>query len=203
MRAREEERLRIRRDLHDGLGPLLAAASLQVDVLADRMPGAESSGLVAKVKSLIGQSVADVRQVVHGLRPPSLDDLGLAGVVEEHAAALRAAGLRVRVDCPGDLAVDSAAVEVAAYRIVTEAMTNVARHARAGSCTVTLALDAGRLRVEVADDGTGLASPHRDGVGLASMRERADELGGHVTVADLEGGGTRVVAVLPLPEASR
>ncbi|GII57822.1 hypothetical protein Pth03_62110 [Planotetraspora thailandica] len=202
VRAREEERLRIRRDLHDGLGPLLAAASLQVDVLADRALDAEASRLISKIKALISQSVTDVRQVVHGLRPPSLDDLGLVGVVREHATALRVAGLHVVVDCPDDLTVNSAAVEVAAYRIVTEAMTNVVRHADAGTCTVTLNLDEHRLRVEITDDGTGLASPHRDGVGLASMRERADELGGSVTVAAGHGGGTRVIALLPVPSSS-
>ncbi|GAA4560756.1 sensor histidine kinase [Planotetraspora kaengkrachanensis] len=199
VRAREEERLRIRRDLHDGLGPLLAAASLQVDVLSDRSADAEASRLIAKIKALISQSVTDVRQVVHGLRPPSLDDLGLVGVVREHATSLRGAGLRVLVDCPDDLAVHSAAVEVAAYRIVTEAMTNVVRHADAGLCTVTLNLDEHRLRVEITDDGTGLGYPHRDGVGLASMRERADELGGSVTIEPGRGGGTRVVALLPVP----
>ncbi|MEN3540235.1 ATP-binding protein [Microbispora sp. ZYX-F-249] len=203
VRAREEERLRVRRDLHDGLGPLLAAASLQIDVLADRVGDADTAHLVAKIKALISRSVTDVRQVVHGLRPPALDDLGLAGVVREHAAALRAAGLRVEVRCPGDLAVPSAAVEVAAYRIVTEAMTNVVRHAGAASCTVTLMPEDPWLRVEVADDGIGVASPHRDGVGLASMRERADELGGTLTIGPGPGGGTRVTALLPLHGSGR
>ncbi|WNM39817.1 histidine kinase [Micromonospora halotolerans] len=198
--VREEERRRLRRDLHDGLGPLLAAASLQVDVLAERVaedPAAQP--LAAKIKSVIGQSVSDVREIVHGLRPPSLDDLGLLGVVREHAAALRATGLAVEVDCGDDLRVTSAAVEVAAYRIVTEAMTNVARHARATTCRVRMGLRDGWLRLEITDDGCGLVVPHRDGVGLSSMRERADELGGTFTIEPPPGGGTSVRAELPVP----
>lgn len=203
VRAREEERRRLRRDLHDGLGPLLAAASLQVDVLAERVatdPAAHP--LAAKIKDVISQSVSDVREIVHGLRPPSLDDLGLPGVVREHAAALRAAGLDVEVDCADQLRITSAAVEVAAYRIVTEAMTNVVRHARATTCRVRMSQGGGWLRLEITDDGCGLSVPHRDGVGLSSMRERADELGGTVTVAPRPGGGTRVRADLPVPVAA-
>ncbi|MER5336148.1 GAF domain-containing sensor histidine kinase [Micromonospora sp. NPDC002717] len=203
VRAREEERRRVRRDLHDGLGPLLAAASLQIDVLAERVADdPRAHPLATKIKGVISQSVSDVREVVHGLRPPSLDDLGLPGVVREHAAALRAAGLDVEVDCREDLRVTSAAVEVAAYRIVTEAMTNVVRHARASRCRVAMSLEDGRLRLEVTDDGCGLLVPHRDGVGLSSMRERADELGGTVTVGPRPGGGTRVRAELPVPAAA-
>ncbi|TYB38473.1 GAF domain-containing sensor histidine kinase [Micromonospora sp. AP08] len=203
VRAREEERRRLRRDLHDGLGPLLAAASLQVDVLAERVAADPTAHpLATKIKSVIGQSVSDVREIVHGLRPPSLDDLGLPGVVREHAAALRATGLDVDVDCDHDLRVTSAAVEVAAYRIVTEAMTNVARHARATTCRVRMALRDGLLRLEVADDGCGLVVPHRDGVGLSSMRERADELGGTFVVEPRSGGGTSVRAELPVPVAA-
>jgi signal transduction histidine kinase len=178
--GREEERLRVRRDLHDGIGPTLAAASLQCDALRDRWPIADPAAamLLGQVKAEIGHCVLDVRRVVDGLRPPALDDLGLVGVVREHAATLTAAGLEVDVRCPEALDVPSAAVEVAAYRIVTEAMTNVVRHARASRCVVTLGCDAGWLRVQVTDDGVGLGASQTDGIGLASMRERAAELGG-------------------------
>ena len=178
VRAREEERLRVRRDLHDGVGPTLAAASLQVDALRERwqVDDPKIAALLAQVKSEISQCVLDIRRVVDGLRPPALDDLGLAGVVREHAASLTAAGLLVEVDCPEDLEVGSAAVEVAAYRIVTEAMTNVVRHADAARCAVSLECAEGSLRVDVSDDGIGLRGSHRDGIGLSSMRERAAEL---------------------------
>ncbi len=202
VRAREEERLRVRRDLHDGVGPTLAAASLQVDALRERwqVDDPKIAVLLAQVKSEISQCVLDIRRVVDGLRPPALDDLGLAGVVREHAASLTAAGLLVEVDCPEDLEVSSAAVEVAAYRIVTEAMTNVVRHADAARCAVSLECAEGSLRVDVSDDGIGLRGSHRDGIGLSSMRERAAELGGAIAVDSPTGGGTRVTATLPVPQ---
>jgi signal transduction histidine kinase len=203
VRAREEERLRVRRDLHDGVGPTLAAASLQVDALRERWPvqDPQASVLLGQVKSEIAQCVLDIRRVIEGLRPPALDDLGLAGVVREHAASLTAAGLVVEVDCPHDLVVTSAAVEVAAYRIVTEAMTNVIRHAGATRCSVALREVDGWLRVDVRDDGIGLRPVHRDGIGLTSMRERAAELGGAVSIANRSDRGATVTASLPLPDA--
>lgn len=202
VRAREEERLRVRRDLHDGIGPTLAAAGLQVDALRERWASDDPlvTELLGKIKQEISESVGGVRHVVDGLRPPALDDLGLAGVVREYAADLGAAGLDVEVSCPPGLRVPSAAVEVAAYRIVTEAVTNVVRHAAAGRCTVTLDLDRGWLLVEVADDGRGVGSAPA-GVGTASMRERAAELGGEMTVGPRPGGGTVVRARLPVDGA--
>lgn len=119
--------------------------------------------------------------------------------MREQAASLSAAGLRVKVECPRDLDVTSAAVEVAAYRIVTEAMTNVIRHAVASNCAVALRCDDGWLDVEVSDDGVGLRDPHRDGIGLSSMRERAAELGGFFTVDSQPGLGARITASLPVP----
>jgi signal transduction histidine kinase len=202
VRAREQERLRVRRDLHDGIGPTLAAASLQVDALRERWPvqDPQAAHLMGQMKSEIAQCVLDIRRVIEGLRPPALDDLGLAGVVREHAASLTAAGLVVDVECPHDLLVPSAAVEVAAYRIVTEAMTNVIRHANATRCSVALQSVDGWLHVDVRDDGVGLGPVHRDGIGLTSMRERAAELGGAVNIATRSDGGATVTASLPLPD---
>jgi signal transduction histidine kinase len=204
VRAREDERLRVRRDLHDGIGPTLAAASLQVDALQDRWQSDDPRvvELLAKVKDEIAQSVLDVRRVVDGLRPPALDDLGLVGVVREHAAALTAAGLSVTVSCPDELEVGSAAAEVAAYRIVTEAITNVVRHAGARACRVSLTSTDGWLVLEVVDDGVGSVG-QREGVGLTSMHERAAELGGVVTTGERPGGGTVVTARIPISEAVR
>jgi signal transduction histidine kinase len=204
VRAREDERLRVRRDLHDGVGPVLAAIGLRVDALQGRAADADETtrSLLAKVREEVQQCVVDVRRVIEGLRPPALDQLGLAGVVREHATALSAAGLEVTVDVPGRLQINSAAVEVAAYRIATEAMTNVARHASARRCAVRICPEGGNLVVEVLDDGTGVPPDRRDGVGLASMRERAAELGGALAVSPASGGGTMVTATLPLPEAA-
>jgi signal transduction histidine kinase len=244
--AREVERRRLRRDLHDGLGPALGAQTLKAGAaraLLTRDPAA-ADVLLAGLEDDLHGALADVRRLVYDLRPPALDQLGLAGAVREAAQQyhLRGAaaagaggssadggavdavadGLAVTVDVPERLPPLPAAVEVAAYRIVQEALANVVRHARARTCTIRLALttaaaaapngptppeDAplGRqiaapdaLVMVVADDGVGLPPGCRAGVGMASMRERAAELGGTCVVAALPSGGTRVAARLPL-----
>ena len=208
--AREEERRRLRRDLHDGLGPQLSSLALTVDAvraLMGRDPDAAEQ-LLLDLKADAQDAVADIRRLVYGLRPPALDDLGLLGALRESAAQYGAKGLHVTVEAPesGSWPLLSAAVEVAAYRIAQEALTNVARHAGANTCTVHVAMkEVSTLRLEVRDDGCGLPDPResshvRSGVGLRSMRERAIELGGSLTVESLPEGGTRVCARLPLPE---
>lgn len=206
--AREEERRRLRRDLHDGLGPQLSSQALTIDAvrkLMRRDPEAAEE-LLLDLKADAQDAVTDVRRLVYGLRPPALDDLGLLGALRESAAQYSAKGLRVSVEGPEELPTLSAAVEVAAYRIAQEALTNVVRHAGANTCTVSFAVqEPGTLCVEVRDDGRGIpdseANPSlRAGVGLMSMRERATELGGSLFVEPLPEGGTRVRAKLPLPE---
>lgn len=196
--AREEERRRLRRDLHDGLGPALAGLTLEVDALRNRLDGQAppeaDAGLLA-LRSGIRATVVDVRRIVEGLRPPALDDLGLVDALGQLASRL-AGDLDVTVegeDVPGL----SAATEVAAYRIVQEALTNVVRHADATRAVVRLCPQPGGLVVEVCDDGTGRVEPRPDGVGLVSMRERAEEIGGSFAIEELEGSGTTVRAVLP------
>jgi signal transduction histidine kinase len=189
--AREEERLRLQCDLHDGLGPALAGSALRSDPAA-------AAGLLESARAEIQEAVADVRRLVYALRPPARDDLGLAGALREQARRLGGDGrLRIEVDAPERLDELPAAVEVAAYRIAVEAMANVSRHAEADSCLVRIFLD-GALEIDVSDDGRGLPSDVRSGVGIASMRERAAELGGTCEVAAADGRGTRVRARLPL-----
>ncbi len=205
--AREEERRRLRRDLHDGLGPQLSSQALTIDAvrkLMRRDPDAAEE-LLLELKADAQNAVTDIRRLVYGLRPPALDDLGLLGALRETAAQYGAKGLSVSVKAPETLPPLSAAVEVAAYRIAQKALTNVVRHAAARSSTVRLAIEDGALRVEVRDDGVGMPDPQADhtgraGVGLTSMRERATELGGSLVVGPLPEGGTRVLARLPLPE---
>jgi len=201
--AREEERRRIRRDLHDGLGPALAGVAFGLDAARNtlsRDPGAVDASLAA-LKGEVQSSIADVRRLVYDLRPPELDQLGLVPAVEEYAARLEERGaVAVKVES-SVLPVLPAAVEVAAYRIATEALTNVARHARARSATVSFAADSGSLRVAVADDGVGFNGNRGRGVGLEAMAERAAELGGSCDVAKRPEGGTDVVALIPLREA--
>jgi signal transduction histidine kinase len=147
-------------------------------------------------------TVLEVRRVVEGLRPPALDELGLPAALAQAVARLTA-GSGVALDLrAGDLPPLSAAVEVAAYRIVAEAVTNVVRHAGATTCGVTLETAGPRLRITVRDDGCGL-DPATDGAGngLLTMRERAAELRGRFRVTG--GPGTTVIAELPLPAETR
>jgi len=199
--AREEERRRLRRDLHDGLGPRLATLTLKLDA-ARNLLGREPQAADALLVGLKGQTqaaIADIRRLVYGLRPPSLDELGLVSAVREQATSYSQNGLSISVEAPSRLPPLPAAVEVAAYRIVQEALTNVVRHAQARTCSVRLTVDK-KLDLEISDDGIGLAEDRRGGVGLISMRERAAELGGACTVERASPtGGTRVLACLPLP----
>jgi signal transduction histidine kinase len=198
--AREEERRRLRRDLHDGLGPALGGVALRIDTarnLATRQP-ADADKLLKQAREDVTAAVADVRRLVHDLRPPALDDVGLLGAVRQQAARLRTPGLTVTVDGGDGLDSLPAAVEVAAYRIASEALTNVAKHAHARSCAVRLAVEDGALEVRVTDDGVGIPSGTPTGVGLVSLRERAAELGGDCRIECPDERGTVVRARLPL-----
>jgi signal transduction histidine kinase len=203
-RERElEERRRLRRDLHDGLGPQLASLTLRLETARDRLAHEPlATELLSDLIVRTQDAVADIRRLVYGLRPPALDDLGLISALRESTAGYGYQGhdhVRIDVDAPEALPPLPAAVEVAVYRIVQEAVTNVARHANALHCVVRLTLDedAQRLSVEVIDDGRGLAPNHRPGVGMTSMYERAEELGGSLTITVIPPGGTCVHATLP------
>ncbi|WP_169570533.1 sensor histidine kinase [Nocardioides insulae] len=202
--AREEERRRIRRDLHDGLGPALSGMVFGLE--AARMRIAEDpDGASAQLATISAQAqaiVGDVRRLVHDLRPPALDDRGLVGALRQQADAL---GLVLDTRLEGEDLALPAAVEVAAFRIAGEALTNVARHAGTDRAELSLEVREGALLLTVADDGTGIPADREIGVGLLSLHERAAELGGEVEI-DCPGGGTRVRARLPLasgtPEAA-
>jgi signal transduction histidine kinase len=165
-----------------------------------RIDPVAAAAALPELRAQARAAVGDVRRLVDGLRPPALDELGLAGALREELGRLdRATGVRCTLAVPDGLPPLPAAVEVAALRIVLEAATNAVRHASAASCTVVLAMDDGRLTVQVEDDGIGLPADAVAGVGLSSMRERAEEVGGSLTVAGRPDSGTHVVAVLPLP----
>lgn len=198
--AREEERRRLRRDLHDGLGPQLASQPLVLDAaraLVHQDPDA-ADALLLNLREQTQQAVAEVRRIVHNLRPPALDDRGLAAALREHVAHYANAGLDVSIELPAELPRLSAAVEVAAYRIATEAVTNSARHAHGRHCTIAVGVDPakGDLVLNVSDDGCGFTAGRRTGIGLTSMRARAAELGGTCAVAS-DDAGTRITARLP------
>jgi signal transduction histidine kinase len=209
--AREEERRRLRRDLHDGLGPQLASQALTIDAarsLMHRDPQA-ADRLLVDLKQQSQAAVADVRHLVDGLRPAALDDLGLIGSLRVATSTLAHGGLDVEIVTPRPLPQLTAAVEVATFRIVQEAVTNVVRHANATHAWVCIQHAEGtraELNIEVRDDGHGFepstSAGAGAGVGLTSMRERADELGGRVEF-DSGPGGTTVRAWLPLVGSDR
>ncbi|GLW05221.1 hypothetical protein Misp01_03510 [Microtetraspora sp. NBRC 13810] len=198
--AREEERRRLRRDLHDGLGPGLVAIGVRLDLIEALVPSGAPPPLrtsVSEVGQLTRDLVADVRRVVHDLRPPALDELGLGGALEDLALDAEG-GTAVTVLLPEPLPDLPAATEVAAYRIAQEALANALRHAGAERVEITARVTDGELVLRVGDDGHGLPPRFREGVGSVSMRERAAELGGRLHRTSAPGTGTIVEAVLPL-----
>ena len=197
--AREEERRRLRRDLHDGLGPTLASLTLKLETARNRLAhDALAETLLSDLAGRTQATVADIRRLVYALRPPALDELGLVSALRE--LTLQSADqVSMHLAAPDCLPELPAAVEVAVYRIAQEALTNVVRHAHARRCDIRLTLDepAGWLALSIQDDGRGLPPSRGVGVGLVSMRERAEELGGTWTIEPVESGGTRVLARLP------
>jgi two-component system, NarL family, sensor kinase len=199
--TREEERRRLRRDLHDGLGPSLVGLSMQVEAVRKLVAGpARATAILDGLAGDLSACRAEIRLVVDHLRPAALDS-GLAAALRAECQRFSTPALTVGVQFVGDLDGLPAAVEVAAFRVVAEALTNVTRHALAGSCRVLVQRDRW-LRIEVADDGIGIGAPTGDGVGLSSMRERAAELGGQFAVTRTEPG-TAVTLRIPVPLARR
>ena len=200
--AREDERLRLRRDLHDGLGPALAGVALGLEAARNLMDTDRPSAdrLLAALKRETLGCVGDVRRIVDDLRPPTLDEMGLLAALTAFADRLssRDDTLCVDLDAAVPLPELPPAVETAAYLIATEAMTNVARHARARRCLLRLAAVSDELTIEVTDDGIGIPADRTPGLGLSSMTERAAHLGGVCVVVRADEGGTVLRAHLPL-----
>jgi signal transduction histidine kinase len=194
---REDERRRLRAELHDGLGPVLAALRLELD-----SPGGPT---IERANTLLDDAIGEVRRISRDLRPAALDDLGLAGALAQVAANLsQPPGPQIDLTTtPPALPQLPAPVEVAAYRIVSEALTNVIRHASATHVSVGLQLAADPsprdpvLIIDVVDDGQGLAPGSASGLGLRSIHDRADELGGVATVS-ATSAGTHVHAAIPI-----
>jgi two-component system, NarL family, sensor kinase len=196
--AREEERRRIRNDLHDGLAPTLSSMQLQLGVIRNLMHQnpEKAGGMISDLREDMRNATAEIRQLVYDLRPPMLDELGLVGAMRNS----KYLGSEVRMDihAPDPMPKLPAAVEVAVYRIASEALHNVVKHAQATDCEVWINLDGGCLILKVIDNGKCLPSDIQAGVGLSSMKERAAELGGTLIIQPNEPTGTCVLARIPI-----
>jgi signal transduction histidine kinase len=200
--TREEERRRLRRDLHDGLGAQLAGLTVQAGVLRSlvRRDPEAAEQLVDELRGELRTAIADIRRLVYGLRPPALDDLGLAGALERLAEQAGADGLRVTVEVRTDDGAQGplpAAVEVAAFRIVQEALTNVVKHAGVPGCRLTIEYEDDAVLLVIGDRGRG-GPPEPGGHGLVGMRERVRMHGGELETGEVPDGFL-VRARLPLP----
>lgn len=197
--AREDERRRLRRDLHDGLGPEIAAFSFRVATARHllRNDPDQADSILLELQNEIRNAVDLIRQIVHNLRPPVLDEYGLGEAVGALVRTSQREDLRIKLNIPSPLPMFDAAVEVAAYRIIQEGLANITRHARASQVSLSLLLQEYKLIVIIEDNGIGLPSIRRPGVGLTSMRERVEELGGSFFMSGREEGGTLIRAELP------
>lgn len=229
--AREEERLRLRRNLHDDLAPRLAALALTAYAAEELVTSdvAKTKSILSELGEIIRQTVSEIRGMVHNLRPPALDELGLEGAIRERINDVtipinsieEPEQLKIELEVIDSLPNMPAAVEVAAYRIATEAIVNVVRHAGATRCFVRLGIveldSMNHLHVEISDNGTGIRKRREEpkveqpgsveqkretgGIGLGSMRERAEELGGVFRIDNAVPQGTIIHAYLPLTSA--
>ena len=205
--TREEERRRLRRDLHDELGPAMAGSLMKVRAARSQIesdPG-RVARLLDDVEGDVGGMIEEIRRIAHNLRPPALDELGLVGLLRMQVAAFDGGRpdheFEVSLDAPDELPPLPAAVEVAGLRIALEGLLNAARHSGGSHARIGLAIDDDALVVTVRDDGTGMSANASPGVGLTSMRERADELGGSLVIESDRPTGTTIVARLPIPPA--
>jgi two-component system NarL family sensor kinase len=210
--TREEERRRLRRDLHDGLGPVLASQGLKIAAASELLESDPSKArqLLVEIGAQNETTLEEIRELVYALRPSALDELGLVGAVRDFSAALNNASnsdteLQIDIlETTDGLPPLPAAIEVAAYRIVTEALTNVTRHSNAHRCEVSITVESRNgnpaLLLDISDDGIGMPSKRKPSVGMTSMRERAEEIGGTIRIESEKDRGTRVYARLPFAE---
>jgi signal transduction histidine kinase len=197
--AREEERRRLRRDLHDGLGPTLAAQMFRIGAaqsLLQKNPE-KTAAILDELQTGIEETLTSIRQLVYELRPPMLDQLGLSGAITDFVSQIDN-DRKIKLNLPAQLPPLNAAVEVAAFRIIQTSIDNVIKHAKATTCDARLTVTNDHLQIEIVDNGIGIAEDYRAGVGLTSMRERTDELGGTFAIVPIQPHGTRLSISLPL-----
>jgi signal transduction histidine kinase len=172
---------------------------MKLEAARSRKEGTARDDLLTEIRDETKAAITEVRRAVDELRPPAIDEIGLSGAIRQRALSLSTGQLVFEVHGPPIPPLIPAAVEVAAFRIASEAMTNVAKHSGASRCRVSLVFDQ-MLELTVSDNGRGNGQPTRNGVGWSSMTERAAELGGTCTISDDVHGGLLVRALLPLHE---
>ena len=199
VKATQSERTRLRQELHDGLGPSLTGIGLSLEAVEQRTQDPTTRAIVARLRDEVAAALEETRRLIDGLRPAALDDSDLVGALRRRVEQASGDALRVALELPEPLPALPPAVEAAAFRIAEEALTNVVRHSRARSATIELTADTW-LHLRVVDDGVGVSVPRPGGVGLESMRARAEQVGGRLLI-DSRPGGTTVLADLPLEAA--
>jgi signal transduction histidine kinase len=205
--AQEDERQRVARELHDVTSQALATLGVGLEVIATPQSDARERGAQMEgIKSLLSATSKDVHRLIYDLRPSLLDDLGLSAAIRSYAhTSLDAAGIEVHIEVAGQEKRLTPAVEIALFRIIQEAIANIARHARAESVYISLEFKEHGVTVEIEDDGIGFDYSHGfasgaggKGVGLLGMQERAELLGGALVIDTRPGGGTRVSVEVPV-----
>ena len=202
LRAQEEERKRISRELHDEAGQGLMALRLYLAMLANSSENPENLLKVQEALGLLDHTIEDLRRVIARLSPRTLDELGLLGAIRKEARRLsKATGMKAALDLPENLSGLDHDIEVAIYRSVQEALHNVVKHSQAGAFMVRIELGNGCVRLLVEDDGVGLArrsAARRQSFGVVGMRDRIAALGGTVRIRSGPEAGTRVTVVVPV-----
>jgi signal transduction histidine kinase len=204
--ARAEERRRLRREVHDHLGPVLTGVGLGLQGARNLLATGDTDTVARLLDELAGEverGVQDVRGLARTFLPPLLEERGLPSALEDLAARFDGPELAVRAEVDG-AAADAlpAPAAVGLYGVAAEAVTNAHRHARAAHCVIRLDLAGDAVRLQVADDGAGIDPDRRPGVGLRSVRERAAELGGTARIGPDRDGGTLVEVTVPVQRPS-
>ena len=201
IRAEEEERARVSRELHDGLGQLIAAVNLELETLRAQAPETLAAR-IDDVRTLASQIGADIRRMAHELRPAILDELGLHDALLALTRRMsRPPRLAVELSVHGNLIVLPPDLRLTCYRVAQEALTNVVRHTSATRAEVRVDLDAHALRLAIADNGEGFdeaAVARAEGFGLVGLRERVEAVGGSLRFGRADLGGALVAAELPV-----
>jgi two-component system, NarL family, sensor histidine kinase UhpB len=205
LKAQEEERRRISRELHDETGQALMVLRFQLELLLGDSGGKETEARIREALDVLDRSIEGLRRTIARLSPRVLEEFGLLTAIRRQAQLLaKHTGMKALLDLSDNWPVADHDIEVALYRSVQEALHNVAKHSRASNFAVRLEVTPGKVTLQVEDDGTGFSrrTAHTRGFGLTGMRERAAALGGSMKIRSERGKGTSIQIQLPLPKTA-